>query len=128
VYVLTHEPKAFGPEEKQIPQFEEKILARARPKPEEKTANTWYRFANLAHEFGSNDEAAIAYRKAADLSPKQAFPLGGLGWALFDAGRYQEAISAFEAAEKREPGYLKSAPEVEKRYKESLAAVKGQKP
>jgi tetratricopeptide (TPR) repeat protein len=128
VYLLTHEPKAFGPEEKQIPQFEEKILARARPKPEEKIANTWYRFANLAHEFGSNDEAAIAYRKAADLSPKQAFPLGGLGWALFDTGRYQEAISAFEAAEKREPGYLKSAPEVEKRYKESLAAVKGQKP
>lgn len=128
VYFLTHETQAFGTQQREIPQFEEKILARARPKPDEKTANTWYRFANLAHEFGRNDEAAAAYRKAADLSPKQAFPLGGLGWALYDAGRYQEAIAAFEEAEKRQAGYLKSAPEVQKRYEQSLAAVKGKKP
>jgi len=92
---------------------------------DEKTANKWYRFAQLSHAFGQNDQAAAAYRGSADLSPKQAFPLGGLGWALYEAGRYQEAIAAFEEAEKRQPGYLKSAPEVEKRYQESLAAVKG---
>ncbi len=128
VYFLTHEAQAFGPQQREIPQFEEKILARARPKPDEKTANTWYRFAKLAHEFGRNGDAAAAYRKAADLSPKQAFPLGGLGWALYDAGRYQEAIAAFEEAEKREAGYLKKAPEVQKLYEQSLAAVKGKKP
>lgn len=125
VYFLTQEPQAFGAQQREIPQFEEKILARARPKPEEKVANTWYRFANLAHDFGHNEDAATAYRKAADLDPKQAFPLGGLGWALHDAGRHREAIAAFEEAEKRQPGYLKSAPEVQKRYEQSLAAVQG---
>lgn len=128
VYFLMQEPQAFGAEQQEIPQFEEKILTRARPKPDEKVANTWYRFANLAHAFGHNDDAATAYRKAADLDPKQqAFPLGGLGWALYDARRYREAIAAFEEAEKRQPGYLKSAPEVQKRYEESLAAVQGKK-
>jgi tetratricopeptide (TPR) repeat protein len=128
VYALTNEMKSFGPEQQNVSRFEERILARVHPKEDEKVANTWYRFAKLAHDFGRNDEAATAYRKAADLSPRQAFPLGGLGWALYDAGRYQEAIAAFEEAEKRQPGYLKSAPDVEKRYQESLAAVKGQKP
>jgi superkiller protein 3 len=128
VYFLTQQPRAFGAQQREIPQFEEKILARARPKPEEKVANTWYRFANLAHDFGHNEDAATAYRKAADLDPKQAFPLGGLGWALHDAGRHREAIAAFEEAEKRQPGYLKSAPEVQKRYEQSLAAVQGKKP
>jgi superkiller protein 3 len=128
VYFLTQEPQAFGAQQREIPQFEEKILARARPKPDEKVANTWYRFANLAHDFGHNEDAATAYRKAADLDSKQAFPLGGLGWALHDAGRYREAIAAFEEAEKRQPGYLKSSPEVQKRYEQSLAAVQGKKP
>lgn len=128
VYLLTQGAQAFGTERKEIPPFEAKILARAQPKPDEKVANTWYRFANLAHAFGHNDDAAAAYRKAADLDPKQAFPLGGLGWALCDAGRYREAVAAFEEAEKRQPGYLKSAPEVQKRYEQSLAAVQGKKP
>jgi tetratricopeptide (TPR) repeat protein len=128
VYLLTHDTQGFGPEQREIPQFQEKMLVRARPKPDEKTANTWYRFANMAHEFSQNGEAAIAYRKAADLSPKEAFPLGALGSALHDAGRHQEAVAAFEEAEKRQPGYLKSAPDVEKSYKESQAALKGKKP
>lgn len=128
IYALTNETKSFGPEQTNVSRFEETILARVHPKEDEKVANTWYRFAKLAHDFGRNDEAVTAYRKAADLSPKQAFPLGGLGWALYDAGRYQEAIAAFEEAEKRQPGYLKSAPEVEKRYEESLAAAKGRNP
>ncbi|MGA8441005.1 MAG: tetratricopeptide repeat protein [Candidatus Sulfotelmatobacter sp.] len=127
VFALTQNKQSFGTEQARVTQFEEKILARVRPKEDEKAANTWYRFAQLSHAFGQNDQAAAAYRRAADLSPKQAFPLGGLGWALYEAGRYQEAIAAFEEAEKRQPGYLKSAPEVEKRYQESLAAVKGQK-
>jgi tetratricopeptide (TPR) repeat protein len=127
VFALTQNKQSFGAEQANVTQFEEKILARVRPKEEEKTANTWYRFAQLSHDFGQNDQAISAYRKAADLSPKQAFPLGGMGWALYESGRYQEAIAAFEEAEKREPGYLKSAPEVDKRYQESRAAIKGQK-
>jgi len=77
-----------------VTQFEEKMLARVRPKEDEKTANTWYRFAELSHAFGQNDQAIPAYRRAADLSPKQAFPLGGLGWALYQSGRYQEGLIA----------------------------------
>jgi len=127
VFALTQDKQSFGAEQAKVTQFEEKILARVRPKEDEKTANTWYRFAQLSHAFGQNEQATPAYRRAADLSPKQAFPLGGLGWALYESGRYQEAIAAFEEAEKREPGYLKSAPEVDKRYQESLAVVKGQK-
>jgi tetratricopeptide (TPR) repeat protein len=123
VFALTQDKQSFGPEQAKVAQFEEKMLARAHPKEDEKTANMWYRFAQLSHAFGKNDQAIPAYRRAADLSPKQAFPLGGLGWALYESGRYQEAIAAFEEAEKREPGYLKSAPEVDERYKESLAAV-----
>lgn len=128
VYFLTQEAQAFGPQQREIPQFEDKILSRGRPKPDEKVANTWYRFGNLAKEFGRTDDAAAAYRKTADLDPKQAYPLGGLGWVLCDAGRYQEAVAAFEEAEKRQPGYLKSAPEVQKLYERSVAAVKGKKP
>lgn len=127
VFALTQDKESFGAEQARVTQFKEKMLARVRPKEDEKTANTWYRFAQLSQDFGENGQAIPAYRRAADLSPKQAFPLGGMGWALYESGRYQEAIAAFEEAEKREPGYLKSAPEVDKRYQESLAAVKGQK-
>lgn len=128
VYFLTQEPQAFGAQQGDIPAFEEKILARARPSPDVKVADTWYRFGNLAHNFGRNGDAAAAYRKAADLDLKQAFPLGALGSALHDAGRYREAIAAFEEAEKRQPGYLKSAPEVQRRYEQALAEISGKKP
>ena len=127
VYILTHDAAQFGSEQARVPTFSKAMLTRARPNVDEKSANTWYRFANFAHEIKQNDQAIEAYRKAADLDPKQAFPLGGLGRALYDAGRYQEAIAAFEEAEKRQPGYLKSAPEVQKRYEQSLAASKGRK-
>jgi tetratricopeptide (TPR) repeat protein len=123
-YILAYDSQAFGSTRNRIPAFETAMLSRARPKDEEKSAQVWYGYGSMAREFGRFDEALIGYRRAAELSPNEAFRFGALGWAYYDLRRYREAIDAFEEAEKRQPGYLKDTPEVWKRYQESLARRK----
>ena len=123
-YILTHQADSFGPTRQRIPAFEAAMLSRARPKDEETSAEAWYGYGSMAQDFRLFEEALTGYRKATELSPNEAFRFGALGWAYYDLHRYREAVDAFEQAEKKQPGYLKSAPEVLKRYQESLAAVK----
>ena len=126
-YILTHNPDAFGTARSRVLAFQSTMLAQARPKDDEKSAEAWNRYGMMAQEFGRFQEELTAYRKAAESSPNEAFRFGAVGWAYYDLHRFREAVEAFEQAEKKQPGYLKSAPEVLKRYQESLAIVRGSK-
>jgi len=114
--------------DRELAAFEDKLIAAARPGPEVQNSDRYYRFANFLNELGRFEDAALAYRKAADLDTNEVPPLGGLGEAFFALGRYKEAVAAYEEAEHRQSGYLDAAPELKKHYLESLAALKGKKP
>jgi len=131
-YVLLQLREAFAglgtPHHPELTEFENKLVAAARPGPEVQNSDRYHRFARFLQELGRLEDAALAYRKAADLDTNEVPPLGGLGWVLHDLGRHKEAVAAFEEAERRQSGYLNSAPEVKRRYEESLAALKDKKP
>jgi tetratricopeptide (TPR) repeat protein len=54
------------------------------------------------------DDAAIAYRKAIELSQRYADALNGLGAVLVQQGRPQEAIAAFDAALQVAPDFYEA--------------------
>lgn len=49
------------------------------------------------------DEAEAAYKRAAELNPDSPAPLNNLGMSYFRQGRYDEAITVFDAALMRDP-------------------------
>lgn len=53
-------------------------------------------------------EAADAYREVINQHPNLALAHNKLGNVLFKAGRYEDAISAFEKAVSLQPGYLEA--------------------
>ena len=114
--------------DKELAAYVDKLIAAARPGPEVQNSDRYDRFANFLSELGRFEDAALAYRKAADLDTNEVPPLGGLGEAFFALGRYKEAAAAYEEAEHRQSGYLDAAPELKKHYLESLATLKGKKP
>jgi tetratricopeptide (TPR) repeat protein len=54
------------------------------------------------------DDAAIAYRKAVELSPRYVDALNGLGAVMVQQGRPQEAIAAFDAALQVAPDFYEA--------------------
>jgi tetratricopeptide (TPR) repeat protein len=131
-YVIPQLRDAFAKlgqnHDQELAAFEDKLIAVARPAPEVQNSDRYYRFAKFLEELGRLEDAALAYRKAADLDTNEVPPLGGLGEVFYALRRYQQAVAAYEEAEHRQSGYLDAAPELKKHYLESLAALKGKKP
>lgn len=64
----------------------------------------WYRRGLALLESGDADAAAQVLEHANAVAPESASVLEALARALFDAGRYAPAVSAFERLVERDPG------------------------
>ena len=64
----------------------------------------------LLFGLGRSEEAAASLEEAAHLAPDDAPTLGALGVALAAAGRYPEAVGAFDAAQRLDEAFLELRP------------------
>ena len=60
---------------------------------------------SFAAHMGHFESAIIALRRAVVLDPLDSYSLGGLGWALYAARRYQEAATTYAQAISLNPDY-----------------------
>ncbi len=58
-----------------------------------------------ALHLGLNEEAEAALGRAAEINPKWAPPVGGMGWVRMYQGRYEESVTLCRRAAEMSPGF-----------------------
>ncbi|HQQ76825.1 MAG TPA: protein kinase [Thermoanaerobaculia bacterium] len=67
-------------------------------------AHFWLGVGYALH-LGLDDEAQVALSRAAELNPKWAPPVAGLGWVRLHQGRYDESLALTRRAAEMSPGF-----------------------